>query len=67
MGTISPKELLNLWTKDDMPVEMAIGHILQNLAKLQATVEVDHLKLRQLQTSLENLIGKEKYDKPRQD
>jgi hypothetical protein len=67
MGTMSPKELLNLWVKDDMPVEMAIGHILQNLAKLQATVEANHLKLRQLQTALESLIGKDKHNKPRQD
>jgi hypothetical protein len=67
MGTMSPKELLNLWAKDDMPVEMAMGHVLQNLAKLQTTVEADHLKLRQLQTALEGLIGKDKYNKPRQD
>ena len=39
MGTMPPKELLTLWAKDDIPVEMAVGHILQNLAKLQATVE----------------------------
>jgi hypothetical protein len=64
---MSPKELLNLWAKDDMPVEMAIGHILQNLAKLQATIEANHLKLRQLQTVLESLIGKDKCNKPCQD
>jgi len=58
MGTMPPKELLTLWTRDDMPVEMAIGHILQNLAKMQATVEANHLKIRHLQTDLENLAGK---------
>jgi len=47
-----PKELLTLWTRDDMPVEMAVGHILQNLAKLQTSVEANHLKIRQLQTTL---------------
>ncbi len=33
MGTMSPKELLNLWTKDDMPVEMATGHRYASRAK----------------------------------
>jgi hypothetical protein len=66
---MSPKELLNLWTKEDVPVEMAIEHTLyvQNLAKLQAAVEENHLKLHQLQIMLETLIGEDKYNKPRQD
>lgn len=59
MGTMPPKELLTLWARDDMPVEMAIGHILQNLAKLQAAIEANHLKIRHLQTALDNLIGKD--------
>jgi len=60
MGTMPPKELLTLWARDDMPVEMAVGHILQNLAKLQTSVEANHLKIHQLQTALESLIGKDK-------
>jgi hypothetical protein len=60
MGTMSPKELLTLWARDDMPVEMAVGHILQNLAKLQAYLEANHLKIRRLQTALESLIDKDK-------
>ena len=60
MGTMPPKELLDLWTRDDISVEMAIGHILQNLVKLQTTVETNHLKLRQLQINLEDVINKKK-------
>lgn len=60
MGTMPPKELLTLWARDDMPVEMAIGHILQNLAKLQTNIEANHLNIRQIQSTLENLIGKDK-------
>ncbi|MCP4372637.1 MAG: hypothetical protein GY797_31695 [Deltaproteobacteria bacterium] len=60
MGTMPPKELLTLWARDDMPIEMAVGHMLQNLAKLQASVEANHLKIRQLQTILESLIGKDR-------
>ena len=60
MGTMPPENLVTLWARDDMPVEMAIGHILQNLAKLQATVEANHRRIHQLQLTLENLIGKDK-------
>jgi hypothetical protein len=60
MGTMPPKDLLTLWAKDNMPVEMAIGHILQNLTKLQATVEANQRRIHQLQFTLENLTGKNK-------
>jgi hypothetical protein len=60
MGTTSPKELLTLWARNGMPVEMAVGYILQNLTKLQATVEANYLKIRQLQSALERLVGKDK-------
>ena len=60
MGTMPPENLVTLWARDDMPVEMAIGHILQNLAKLQATVEANQRRIHQLQLTLENLIGKDK-------
>ncbi|MFQ5614615.1 MAG: hypothetical protein ACE5H9_21035 [Anaerolineae bacterium] len=62
MGTMPPKKLLTLWARDDMPVEMAVGHTLrvQNLAKLHASVEANHLRIRQLQSALESLTGKDK-------
>ena len=54
MGTMPPKDILTLWARDRMSVEMAVGHILQNLAKLQATVEANHRKIHQLQFTLES-------------
>lgn len=39
MSTITPVELLNLWKQEQIPVEMAIGHILQNLVKQQSALE----------------------------
>jgi hypothetical protein len=60
MGTMPPKDLLALWARDNMPVEMAVGHILQNLTTLQATVEANHLQVHQLQSVLESLIGRDK-------
>ena len=50
MGTITPDELLKLWKLEKMTVEMAIGHILQNLIKVHAATET-------LDTSLYGLRG----------
>lgn len=38
MSTVTPTELLKLWTLENMQPEMAVGHILQNLVKLQTMV-----------------------------
>ncbi len=35
MGTMTPEKLLQLWKLEKISVEMAIGHVLQNLVKLQ--------------------------------
>ncbi|OQY16409.1 MAG: hypothetical protein B6I36_10290 [Desulfobacteraceae bacterium 4572_35.1] len=50
--------MLTLWARDSISVEMMVGHILQNLTKLQATVEADRRKVHQLQFTLESLISK---------
>jgi len=34
MGTIDAKELLQLWKVEDLPIEMAVGHLLQHLVLL---------------------------------
>jgi len=39
MGTLPPNELLQLWTREDMSAEMAIGHVLQHLVKIQTTLD----------------------------
>jgi len=35
MGTMPPNELLRLWKLEKLPTEMAIGHILQNLVRIE--------------------------------
>lgn len=39
MGTMSPEELARLWRQEQLSVEMAIGHITQNLAQLQSALD----------------------------
>ena len=57
MGTVTPEELLKRWTLEKLPVEMAIGHILQNLLKVQAATEANGVMLRQLRTDVDGLIA----------
>ena len=39
MSAMQPSELLRQWAGEDLPTETAIGHVLQNLVKLQANVD----------------------------
>ena len=39
MDTEKPNKLLKLWALEKMSIEMAIGHILQNLAQQQSTIK----------------------------
>lgn len=50
MGTMPPEELARLWRQEQMTVEMAIGHITQNLVQFQGALDA-HRQL--LQASLE--------------
>jgi ABC-type transporter Mla subunit MlaD len=50
MGTISPEELARLWREEALSVEMAIGHITQNLVHLQGALDANR---QVLQASLE--------------
>ncbi len=56
MGTLPPEEVLRLWAGDAMPLEMAMGHVLQNLVRLQTTLTTQHGTIRQLQAELARLI-----------
>ncbi|NIW50353.1 MAG: hypothetical protein GWN30_37945, partial [Gammaproteobacteria bacterium] len=55
MGTMTPQELLRLWTLDKITLEMAMGHVLQNLIQLQATSETHGRSLVKLQAGLDKL------------
>lgn len=57
MGMIKPEELLKLWSLSQVTVEMAIGHLIQNLVKLQTTIESNNLTLYNLRTDVDNLIA----------
>ena len=50
MGTVSPEELARLWRQEQLSVEMAIGHITQNLVHLQGVLDAQR---QLLQASLE--------------
>lgn len=56
MGTMDPNELLKLWTLEQVSVEMAIGHILQNLVKMSIALEAHNTLLCKLQSNVNDLI-----------
>jgi len=56
MGTLPPEKLLQQWTLKNMTVEMAAGHTLQNLVKLQQAIDAIQISLRKLRTDVDSLI-----------
>jgi hypothetical protein len=57
MGTVPPKELLKKWECEEITVEMAVGHILQNLVQLMTIIEAFKTSLRKLRTDVDSLIA----------
>lgn len=57
MGTLPPQELLNQWRREELTVEMAIGHLLQNLIKLQTMLETLNLTLQTLRADVDSLLA----------
>lgn len=49
MTTLPPAELLRLWSRDELPVEMATGHLLQHLIGLHTTLETLKTAVHMLQ------------------
>jgi ABC-type transporter Mla subunit MlaD len=63
MGTMPPEELARLWRQEHISVEMAIGHITQNLVQLQGALDANRQVLqasleqhRQLLTTLNEIL-----------
>ena len=54
MSTITPQELLKQWKLEQIPVEMAMGHVLQNLVQQQILVDSLTLALNKLRLQLDN-------------
>ncbi|MCP4367427.1 MAG: hypothetical protein GY797_04825 [Deltaproteobacteria bacterium] len=57
MGTMPPQELLNKWKREEITTEMAIGHILQHLAKIQTAIDAINITLYNLRATVDSLIA----------
>ncbi|MDM8528042.1 hypothetical protein QUF58_07480 [Anaerolineales bacterium HSG24] len=55
MGTIPTKKLLNKWAQDDLPVEMAVGHLLQHLVLTEKSLKEARIAHRTSQTQVYQL------------
>lgn len=56
MGTIPPQELLKKWEREEITAEMAIGHILQYVVKVEAALETIKVTLSQFLATIDSLI-----------
>ncbi|MBV7336438.1 hypothetical protein KFU94_51045 [Chloroflexi bacterium TSY] len=52
MSAYDPEKLLSKWKQQELTVEMAMGHVLQNLAKQQEAQVATATRSRQLQGTL---------------
>ena len=57
MGTLSPQDLLKEWTLEKLTVEMATGHTVQNLVKIQQVIDAIQITLRNLRADVDSLIA----------
>jgi hypothetical protein len=57
MATVTPNELLRLWTREKITIDMAIGHILQNLVDMQRAYDARNLTLYHLRADVDSLIA----------
>ena len=55
MGTIPAKELLSKWRQNDLPIEMALGHLLQHLLLNENQLKEATLVQRKQQTDIKQL------------
>ncbi|HXV97362.1 MAG TPA: hypothetical protein VEC93_02995 [Anaerolineae bacterium] len=57
MATITPNELLSLWTREKITIDMAIGHILQNLVDMQRAYDARNITMYNLRADVDSLIA----------
>ena len=55
MGTVTPDELLRLYTLEEITTEQAVGHIVQNLAQIKKSLETLRKELETLKKEDERL------------
>lgn len=56
MGTITPEELLKLWKLEQVSVEMAMGHVLQNLVRMHTLDRSTDSTLYKLRRDVDELL-----------
>ena len=57
MGTMTPQKLLNQGTLENMTADMAVGHTLQNLVKIQQAIDAINITLYNLRADIDSLIA----------
>jgi len=57
MSTVTPEELFKQWKLESIPLEMAMGHVLQNLIKQQTAQEALNKALLNLRADIDRLIA----------
>ena len=57
MGTMTPEKLLRQWSLEQMTTEMATGHTLQNLVKIQKAIDAINITLYNLRADVDSLIA----------
>ena len=55
MSAVSPQELLNLWTREQLSTERATGQLLQHLVSTCTALETIKQKVSALQAQLDSL------------
>jgi len=56
MATYAPAELLQLWKTEQITVEMATGHLLQQLVKLYSELETQRAAVINLRADIDRLL-----------
>lgn len=57
MGTMHPQELLAQWTLEKLTSDLATGHTLQNLVKIQQAIDAIIITLYNLRADVDSLIA----------
>ena len=56
MATYTPDELWHLWKTEQLPLEMATGHLLQHLIQLHSEIETERRAVFNLRADVDRLI-----------
>ena len=57
MSAETPEELLKQWKLENIPLEMAMGHVIQNLVKQQKAQDALNQAIYHLRSDMDRLIA----------